>query len=152
MLASRNLVQLIERHAEELTRNWMAIIRTHPATPRYHEYDDQELYQRAFEVYSQLGRWISHRTTKDDIARYYRALGAQRYREGFGLSEIIQALLVSRRVLWFKVLDDGLLDTALDLQMALELYNRVMLFYDRAVFFSALGYEEACRAGERARE
>jgi hypothetical protein len=146
MLATKNLVDLIERHADELTHSWITIVRMHPATPSFHDYDEQELYDRAYRVFSQLGRWISHATTKEDIARHYQALGAQRYQEGFSLSEVIQALVITRRVLWFKVLDDGLLDSALDLQMALQLYNRVMLFFDRAIYFAALGYEEACKA------
>ena len=66
-----------------------------------------------------------------------------RCREGFALSEVIQALLVIRRVLWFKVQSDGFLDTALDLNMALALYNRVLLFFDRAIYFTSLGYEKA---------
>jgi hypothetical protein len=54
---------------------------------------------------------------------------------------VIQALLITRRVLWFKVLEDGLLDTALDLHLALDLYNRVLLFFDRATYYLARGFE-----------
>jgi hypothetical protein len=33
------------------------------------------------------------------------------------------------------------MDSAMDLLQALELQNRVVLFFDRAVFFAAVGYE-----------
>lgn len=81
--------------------------------------------------------------TEADIARDYTELGAQRRSEGFLLSEVIQALIVTRQVLWRKVEADGLLDTALDLYAALELNDRVTLFFDRAIFHAARGYEQA---------
>ncbi|TFG91783.1 MAG: hypothetical protein E4H15_05165 [Syntrophobacterales bacterium] len=69
-------------------------------------------------------------------------MGAQRRKEGFALSEVIQALITTRRYLWLKVLSDGLLDTALDLHKGLDLNNRVVLFFDRAIYFTAKGYEK----------
>ena len=143
MLSSSNLVHLIERNATELTESWIRVITQHPATPTYARYDRAELFDRAYRVYSELGRWISRATTRQDIEKRYTALGEMRCREGFALSEVIQALVVIRRVLWFKVQSDGLLDTALDLNMALALYNRVLLFFDRAIYFTSLGYEKA---------
>jgi hypothetical protein len=44
--------------------------------------------------------------------------------------------------LWRKVLGEGLLDTMLDLYQAIELNNRVMLFFDRAIYFITIGYEK----------
>ena len=143
MTVSQRLVTLIERNADELTRKWLEIIRTHPETPTYRSYDEKRLYGRAFRVYSQLGKWISHHTSKQEIAEIYRALGGQRRGEGFGLAEIVLALILTRRVLWQKVQSDGLLDTALDLNMAMDLHNHVALFFDRAIVHSIRGYEEA---------
>jgi hypothetical protein len=141
MAISQRLVTLIEKNADELTKNYISDVRKHPGTPTYHTFDEKKLYERAYLVYSQLGRWISRETTKEDIRKYYTALGAQRRREGFDFSEIVQALIILRRHVWLKVLSDGFLDSALDLQQALDLNNRVVLFFDRAIFFSAQGYE-----------
>ncbi len=146
MYLAKNLVHLIERNAETLARRWLEVVRTHPDTPTFHRWDERQLYTRVFKVYNNLGQWISERTTKKDIAREYVALGRQRYAEGFALSEVIHALIISRRVLWFKVQSDGFLDTALDLSRALELNNKVLVFFDRAILYTAVGYEEAARA------
>jgi hypothetical protein len=146
MYLAKNLVSLIERDAESLARRWLEIVRMDPGTPAFHRWDERQLYTRVFKVYSNLGRSISQRTTKKEIAREYIALGRQRYAEGFALSEVIRALIISRRVLWQKVQADGFLDTALDLNLALELNGRVLLFFDRAIYYAALGYEEAAAA------
>jgi len=135
------LVGLIEKNADELTKNWLNKVRHDAGLQTYHRLDDPDLVSRAHRVYSHLGQWISRETSKEEIAREYIALGAQRRKEGFALSEVIQALLLIRRTLWQKVMDEGLLDTTYDLYQAIELNDRVTLFFDRAVFFTAVGYE-----------
>lgn len=141
MPISTKLVQLIEKNADELTRKWLRLVQSHHGTPTYHSHNEQQLYSRAYGVYSQLGKWLSEGTTKTDIARIYNKLGVQRKVEGFQVSEVIKALMITRQVLWFKVLDDGFLETAFDFKAALDLHNHVMLFFDRAIFFMSIGFE-----------
>ena len=141
MPLSRKLVGLIETNAEDLTTKWIELVRAHPDLPTYHTYDEEQLHERAYSVYSQLGKWLSDETTKEEIERIYSNLGRQRREEGFKLSEVLQALIITRRVLWLKIESDGLLDSALDLSLAMQVSNRTILFFDRAMFFMAQGYE-----------
>ena len=141
MFISQKLVEMIERDADKLTVRWLEDVRKRPEAPTYHTFDSDELYRRAHLVYSQLGKWISYETSKDEIAAHYTALGGQRRKEGFALSEVIEALILTRRYIWLKILSDGFLDTALDLHKAMELNNRVILFFDRVIYYTALGYE-----------
>jgi len=138
---SDQLVELIEKNADKLTMSWLRDVQKHPATPTYHACDKDKLYQRAFRVYSQLGKWLSRETTKEDIETFYTALGRRRRMEGFSLSEVIQALIITRRHVWLRIEEEGLLETSLDLHKGLELTNRVIVFFDRAILFTALGYE-----------
>jgi hypothetical protein len=139
---SQKLVDLIERNAVELTNSWLADIHKDPNTLTYRQFDPERVYERAFRVFSQLGKWISHESSKEEVARDYRELGEQRRKEGFALSEVIQALILIRRNLWRKVMQEGLLDSTYDLYQAIELNNRVSLFFDRAIFYTACGYEQ----------
>jgi len=143
MFISKTLVELIERNADSLTREWMADVQKHPDTPTYHNFAPDELYKRCFKVYSQLEKWLSSDTSKEEIAGNYTELGKTRRSEGFALSEVIQALILIRRRLWLKILSEGFLDSAMEYRRALELNNRVILFFDRAVFYTALGYEKS---------
>ena len=143
MIFSKRLVDLIEKNAHELTNKWIEEVCTHRSTPTYHNYDERKLYERAHSVYSQLGKWLSEETTKEDIKKIYHQLGVQRYDEGFALSEVITAFVITRRVLWAKIESEGVLDTALDLNLALQLSNQMLVFFDRAMIFAAQGYESA---------
>jgi len=139
----KRLVDLIEHNADRLTRDWLADVKRRPETPTYHRYPDEQLYERVHEVYRNLGKWVCREATAADVARVYTALGRQRHGEGFTLSEVLEALILTRRHLWLLVLSEAFLDTALDLQQALDLNARAVLFFDRAMYFTALGFEEA---------
>jgi len=139
---TKRLIDLIEHHAEDLTKSWLREIKNDPGTPTYAKYrDEKELYQRAFRVFTQLGKWIARSASKEEIQRYWTDLGRQRHKEGFPLSEIVQSLYLIRRHLWRKIEAEGLLDTSYDLIQAMELSNQVMLFFDRAIYHAACGYE-----------
>ncbi|MDP8254912.1 MAG: RsbRD N-terminal domain-containing protein [Candidatus Alcyoniella australis] len=137
------LVELIEKNADDLTKRWIKEIRSNQQTPTYAEFDEQQLYEGTYSVYSELGKWIGKETTKQDVEQHYTSIGRQFRKEGLALSEVIQAMVLIKRHLWLKVLRDGLLDTVIDLHSALELNNRVVLFFDRAIYFSTIGYETA---------
>jgi hypothetical protein len=138
---SERLIKLIETQADELAKELVRSLQEHPHTPTYHNYAPKELYDRAFNLYHNLGNWISQKSDREDLARYYSAMGDQRRNEGFPLSEVLHSLILMRRVLWQNVIEQGLLDTALDFIQALELNHQVMLFFDRAIFYTAKGYE-----------
>jgi hypothetical protein len=137
---AQRLVELIENDAEELATNWYDDVCKNVKLPSYHHFDKKELYNRAYEVYSQLGKWIAWETTKEDVAKQYIAHGAQRKQQEFELAEVVQALIRMRVHLWRKVLSEGLLDTAYELNQAIELNTQVVRYFDRAIYFTIVGY------------
>jgi len=144
-MISEKLVNLIENNADVLTKHWIEDVRENPSTPTYHFFPEEKLYKRAHLVYSQLSHWISRETSKDEIRNYYMKLGEERFNEGFALHEVISALVLLKRHLWLHILSDGQLSTAFELYQSLELNNRVVLFFDRAIYYTSIGYEEGVR-------
>jgi len=138
---SERLVRLIEKNADELTRSYIRDIKSQTHMPTYQGWNETEVYERAFVVYSQLGKWISQAATKEEVKDYWTDLGRQRRREGFALSEIVQAIHLVRKQLWKKIQSEGLLDNAVDLLLAMDLFDHVTLFFDRAVLNAVRGYE-----------
>lgn len=139
------LVQLIENSADELTNKWLAAVKKNPSTPTYSEFPEDILYKRAFNCYAQLGYWISHNTTKEEISRNYTALGAKRFQEGFALHEVISSLLLIKKEIWDKILAEKSFQDVLDLSTVFNLSRRIAQFFDRALYFTVCGYEEESR-------
>ena len=134
------LVELIESNAEILAASWLQDVRKNVKLPSYHEFKEEELFNRAFDVYKNLGKWISWRTSKEEVAEQYLKHGAQRRRQKFELSEVVQALILMRVHLWRKVLADGLLDTVRKLNEVIDLNIQIVRYFDRAIYFTIIGY------------
>ena len=148
-MISQRLVEMIERHADELTRRWLREVRQSSATAGYHSLSDDTLFGRAFEVYAHLGRWVGSEGRPEEVERVYTRLGEERFREGLKLSEVVQALAMTKYQLWAYIRDYGLLDSTVQLYQSLELYNSVVLFFDRATYHTIVGYERASGLAER---
>ncbi len=138
----RDLVALIEDNTDVMAQRWLEVVRRHSATPTYHRWDVDALLPRAKHVFADLTQGILKPTMKKAVADRHIALGRQRCREGFGLSEVMQAMIITRRVLWFRVQSEGFIDASLSLNRTVDLYNRVLLFFDRAIYYIAKGFEE----------
>lgn len=100
------------------------------------------LHERADSVCKRIGYFLGRRLPKKKLARFFTRLGKVRREEGVPLEEEVMALLLLKRHIWLYVLQEGLLTTNLELYQALELNNRVVLYFDRAIYYMTLGYEQ----------
>ena len=138
MLVAR-LVTLIEEHADQLAASVARRVREDPRTSEYRRFPDQDLLQRARDVYAHLGRWLEE-ASEQEIEAEYVALGRARRKEGVPAAQMVMALLLVRRNLWQYVEDQGA-DSALELRQQLDLELRVVRFFDRAIYHAIRGYE-----------
>ncbi len=142
------LVELIQDHSEELSQRVLKDMLSRKETESYNKLHRKEVYRRIYEVYSKLGLWLSKDTPKDDLEEHYTRLGKRRYNEGIPLKEVVMALLLIKRYLWLYLLETYLFKSTFEIYQSLEMNNRVVLFCDRAIYFSSMGYEEAHKEAE----
>ena len=145
-MLSQALVELIEKNADKIAKEWLTDVRKNALTPFYHTFDEDRLYQRATNMYKGLSQFLSVQTPKEQISKYYKKYGQDRCQEGFPLSELVYSFILFRRHLWLFILHSGFFDTAYELLRALELNNRVILFFDRGLVNLVKGYEECQRS------
>ena len=148
MLVAR-LVALIEDHAEELAERIVRRLHEDPRTSAYRQFDRTELLERTRSVYSHLGQWLGQ-ASEDAIEAEYFRLGEVRYSEGIPLSEVVMALLLTRRNLW-QFIDSQGADNILELRQQLDLELLVVRFYDRAIHQTVRGYESHFGPGDEIR-
>jgi len=141
-LLSDRLVRVIEANAELISRLWIEEVTTSRSTPGYHHFDRQRLFRRVHTILSQFGKWLGGGYDDRDIQAYYTDMGRERRREGFRLGEILSALSLIKKHLWEFALSRGMWQKTIDIYMALELDRRIVIFFDKASFYTALGYED----------
>jgi hypothetical protein len=150
MLGAR-LLQLIQSHARALTSDVMNELRRNERTPTFRRLSAPDLESRIVALFSNLGHWIG---SSDDeaVRREYEEMGRTRFREGVQVSELVYALLLTKRHLRRYIRDHGLVDFAgdrvvpyellpLELHSIQELNYQVGEFFDRALYHLARGYE-----------
>ena len=135
------LVQLIETHADKLSE---ALIRRLKETDECNELLSEvpahELKHRSYEIYCHLGDWLLSKTPSE-IQERYIGLGARRARQGVPFSQVMFAVQATKHVLWDYLLLEGLLEPE-DLIGEMELVRSMGQFFDRALYYAAIGYEQ----------
>lgn len=134
------LIRMIENHAEDLTREVLADFAKNPRTPHLHAVSQEELHQRAFDLFRNLGQWLADRHD-GHIEEPYARLGRDRHVEGVPLSEVIYAVILIKEHLRNYVRRAGAASTALELYQEVELNLMIGHFFDRALYHTVKGYE-----------
>jgi hypothetical protein len=146
--ASR-LIALVESDAADLTQRTVEALQTNRHTPSYRKLAFQDLYAKAYDVYHQFGRWLLE-NADGVIQTRYQDLGHQRFHEGIPLSEVLWALILTKQHLRRHLSAWALADSAVELYRQQELDRLVAQFFDRAVCYTAEGYERAGKNSRRA--
>lgn len=138
---SDKLLRIVEKNAEVIGRQWMADIQSNKSTPTYSKKDPGVTMDRVQVVIAQFSKWLGGEFGDNDVRKYYHELGKQRKREGFALSEVLSALSLIRKHIWEFAVSHQVWTKTRDIYASLELERRMVLFFDRAAFYIARGYE-----------
>jgi len=156
MLGAR-LMQFIEAHAPALTKDVIVDLTTNKHTPNFARLRPADLETRVAALCWNLGKWIGN-PNDDVIQREYEEMGRLRFREGVPVSELVYALLLTKKHLRRYIREYGLVDFAgdrvvpeellpIELQSIQELNYQVGEFFDRALYHLARGYELEASVG-----
>ena len=137
---SDRLIRAIESNAEEFAQSTVKKLRSSPRTESYHNLPDKDLYNRCYEVYRNLGRWLWEKSDQAVQARF-QEVGERRCREGIPLGEVLWALVLTKGRLLESLGEYSLADSALELYQQQELDRLIGHFFDRAVCYAAASYE-----------
>ena len=143
MMTLYRLVRLIETHSNELASALLNRVRSSDATPDYYLVPDEDLRERAYEIYRHLGDWL---ITRDefDLEQRYEKIGARRAQQNVPLSQVIWAIVLTKDNLWEFLKLHSEMDRPVEAFGELEMLPMLDLFFNRATYFAAVGYEKAC--------
>lgn len=136
------LVDIIENRSNEIAMNWYREVKRSDYTPSFRKISETEALEMATNVYDNLSHWLEPGSNQE-IKDSYEEFGKSLYWKGFKMSEIIRILTLIKRYLWVHLMDEGLISTDFEIYQALELNNRVILYFDKAMYNSLIGYKRA---------
>ena len=141
MLAYR-LVRLIENHSERLSETLLERLKACEKCSAFKKVPADEFRQRVYEIYEHLGEWLLGKK-EDDIAQRYEQIGARRAAQGVPLSQLIYAIVLVRDHLWEYLKQENVMERPAEVFGELEMLQLLEQFFDRAMYYAALGYERA---------
>lgn len=141
MMFSYRLVRLIESHADALAGGLEEKVQLSSQVTHFQNVPAHELRERVYEIYRHLGEWLLGKNELD-IEHRYREIGARRAHQRVPLSEVIQAIVLTKENLWDFLKSEAVMDRAVEIMGELELLQMLEMFFDRAIYYAALGYEE----------
>ncbi len=141
MMFSYRLVRLIETHADSLASGLEKKVLSSAYTTSFRAIPTHELRERVYEIYRHLGDWLLGKN-QADIERRYREIGARRASQHVPLAEVIQVIVLTKENLWDFLKSEAVVDRAVEIMGELELLQMLEQFFDRAIYFTAVGYRE----------
>ena len=150
MLGAR-LLLLIQSHAGPLITETLHDLTTNERTASFRRLRSAEVESRIALLFNNLAKWIGD-PNDEAVRREYEEMGRTRFHEGVPVSELVYAIILTKKHLRRYIREHGLVDFAgdritpdellpLELHSIQELNYQVGEFFDRALFYLARGYE-----------
>ena len=135
-----NLSRLIEKHSNELADGLIEKLYHSERTAAFHNIPAAELNRDIRELYANLTEWLIAKTDHD-VEKRFVGVGQRRHLQQIPLSELTWALLTSKDHIWRFLQHQNTMDGALQLFGTLEFLQGLDSFFERAIYYAAIGYE-----------
>ena len=140
MMLAYRLVRLIETHSDALAASLLERVRSSPIVAEYRLVPPEELKLRVGEIYRHLGEWLISKSP-DDIEKRYVEIGARRAAQGVPLSQLSWTIVLTKENLWEYLKKETIMERPTEVFGELEMLQLLDQFFDRAIFYAAVGHE-----------
>ncbi len=137
-----DLIQLIELHADTLTAELIADLKSNPRTSFLHRRSTEDLEHRAHRVYAHLGRWLAENDPAE-IENLFGEAARRLHAADVPLSEALYVVILIKRHLWDFVKRNVLVNSINDLYQVEEIGAHLGQFFDEAIYVATKAYESA---------
>jgi len=140
-ILTNQFVDLVEDNYQVITERFMTDLLKDPSANAYQHLDRQMIYEAAYQRLHDISKWILKKYPKQEIERYYKQVARERFAQGVPFSQAFRFLVLLKRHIWLYVLNHLYANQGV-YEQAIDLNNRVVLYFDRAAFYMLQGYEE----------
>ena len=141
-MLEEKLVEVIEQNSDNIALTWYREAKESVYMPNLKNLKQEEALSIAQNVYSKLSHWLQP-SRKEEIEAGYERYGEMCYSKGFRMEEVVQSLVLIKRHLWLHLLERGIMTTNIEVYQALDVNNKVVLYFDRAIYFGLIGFKNA---------
>lgn len=108
----------------------------------HYQLAEEMLRELADTVLTEFTVNIDKRTSVETIADKYVKLGIRCCEDGLSFSEMVRVFILLKRHVWLFFQDSNFAGQPFDVRSIVALNNRTTLFFDRAMYYFLVGYEQ----------
>jgi hypothetical protein len=108
----------------------------------HYQLAEEMLRELADTVLSEFTVNIDKRTSVETIADRYVKLGIRCCEDGLSYSEMVRVFILLKRHVWLFFQDSNFAGQPFDVRSIVALNNRTTLFFDRAIYYFLVGFEQ----------
>ena len=154
-MISKRLVKAIEKNANKLAVDLVQKVRNDRRAEAYKNLSDAQFQGVVIDLYSTLGQWLQSRTWHK-LQTVYERKGRERFHGDLPLDQLVFSI-TNTKTLLLDFIRGSLAGDASERDLETELILAVSEFFDRAIYHTIVGYEDARRtvgiaATKRAKE
>jgi len=143
MMMLYRLVRLIETHSQALAASVLEQVRNSKLTQNFQQkVPPEDLNERVYEIYRHLGEWLMGKD-EHQLEQRYLQIGARRAGQQVPMSEVIWVIVLTKDNLWEFIKKESVLEHPVEVFGELEMLQLLEQFFDRAIYYAAVGYERA---------
>ncbi len=148
------LVDLTQKHAEAIARQWAKDVKTNAKTHSYHEASEENIVRQAKEFYNNFQIMFFNESPYEQAKEIFEQYAEERYKAGMPLHEALYALILMRRHMWLYAEFQSLFNEV-EHRQAVESLSRTILMFDYIMyvvtrkFWRMMKFEEETRDGVR---
>ncbi len=135
--------KFIERFHEQIKENFLEDAFDKRELLSHHHLGKKTLEETAESILSEFTVNIDRKTSSEVIADRYIQLGMRCCRDGLSFSQMVRAFILLKRHVWLFFQESNFAGQPFDVRSIIALNNRTTLFFDRAVHYFLVGYEQA---------
>ncbi len=140
-MISRKLVKQIEANADKLAMDVVETVKQDSRAEFYHSMPDNKYHKLVHDLYQHLGSWLQSQTWHR-LRTSYERKGRERFHDGMPLDQLVFALTETKAALIDFVRGSAQGDSS-ERDLELELLLAVSAFFDRAIYHTVRGFEDA---------
>lgn len=135
--------KFIERFHQEIKEPFVDDALNKRGLLSQHQLGRTMLEELADSICSEFTKNIDRKTTVEYISDRYVRLGIRCQEEGISFSEMVRVFILLKRHIWLFFQDSNFAGQPFDVRSIVALNNRTALFFDRAIFYFLVGYEQS---------
>ena len=144
-MINEQFVAILRSKKDQIVNLWLADFKK-TRTLRIIEGIDETTWRRIIgEVMDGFDEVITKDVSKYRICLDFTQFGRELFKDNYATHDIINAMSLLRKVITDVVTNEGFFGTAFQLFQLQELNNKAILYFDRATYYSVLGYEESIK-------